>query len=137
MVDANTETTLYERTPKQEGRHGYVVVGHYDPNKYILARLCPFCGKGSQVTIPSQGLWDWEHGKFVQDAMPDLTPAEREIVMTGTHQKCFDDAFADDEDYDPQGEEPVEGCPDCGKDTLVTDPSDEDQTVCANCGWRA
>ena len=30
-------------------------------------------------------------------------------------------------------EEPVEGCPDCGQDTVV---EDEDGVYCSSCGWR-
>lgn len=100
---------LYDSTPLQEGRNGYKIVGHTDSDKYTLLRKCPFCGQQAHVAVPAQGLWDWEHGQFVQVAMPGLTPDEREIVMTGTHPACFDAVFADDEDYDPQGEDPNYG----------------------------
>lgn len=36
---------------------------------------------------------------------------------------------------DHSDEEPVEGCPDCGLDT-VTDDEDTGGTLCVACGWR-
>lgn len=92
--------------PMQPGRIGYVVLaaendGEKDYEHYVVLRACPFCTKRAEVTVPSQGLWDWEHGTFVQTAFPDLNDSEREIVMTGTHQSCWDEAFPpEDEDYD-------------------------------------
>lgn len=35
---------------------------------------------------------------------------------------------------DTTPDEPIEGCPDCGADTLVADPDTE--VVCTSCGWR-
>jgi hypothetical protein len=84
-----------------QGRPGYVVVNasmvedrglpySLSPNEYLIVRDCSFCGKGAVTVVPAQGLWDWEHGKFAQDAFPDLTADQREQVMTGTHSECWD-----------------------------------------------
>lgn len=92
-----------------QGRPGYVVVNAsmvedndlpvmLDPNEYLIVRDCPFCGKGCVTVVPAQGLWDWEHGKFAQQAFPDLTATEREQVMTGTHGECWDRYMKDPED---------------------------------------
>lgn len=43
----------------------------------------------------------WDGGMKIQDAMPDLSPADREFVMTGITQDEWDDMF-------PQGDEPDE-----------------------------
>ena len=101
--------------PSQEaaGRHGYVVVRAMDTMNlhpedgpgpkvdhanYVIIRDCPLCNKESRVIVPAQGLWNWEHGEFVQRAFPELSAGEREQVMTGMHEDCFDDAFKDEED---------------------------------------
>jgi hypothetical protein len=84
-----------------QGRPGYVVVNAsmvedndlpvvLDRDEYLIVRDCPFCDKGAVTVVPSQGLWDWEHGTFAQAAFPDLTAGEREQVMTGTHDACYD-----------------------------------------------
>lgn len=74
----------------QAGRHGYFVTKGVKPDTYTVHRRCQFCQKMAHTTVPAQGLWDWEHGKFAQDAFPDLTVDEREQVMTGTHPACWD-----------------------------------------------
>jgi hypothetical protein len=61
-----------------------------------------FCGKTAEFQIEdetgdiAQGIWDWEHGKgYVQD-IPGLNPAMREILMTGSHDECFNQAFPEE-----------------------------------------
>ena len=89
-----------------QGRPGYVVVNasmaedrnlpvNLGPDEYLIVRTCTFCGKGTATVVPAQGLWDWEHGKFSQVAFPNLTAGEREQVMTGTHDACYDKFMKD------------------------------------------
>jgi hypothetical protein len=33
---------------------------------------------------------------FVQNALPELTPGQREQLMNGSHEACFDAAFPDE-----------------------------------------
>ena len=86
--------------PSQEaaGRHGYVVHSRRDLDTYLLIRDCPFCGQETRTIVPSQELWDWEHGAFAQVAFPTLTADEREQVMTGTHGECWDKYMKDPEE---------------------------------------
>lgn len=90
------------------GRRDYVVINasmgeKIDPpialrhDEYLIIRDCNICGNESRVIVPAQGLWDWEHGKFVQQAMPDLNPEQREMVMTGTHLACWDSMMGGEE----------------------------------------
>ena len=92
-----------------QGRPGYVVVNAamvedmdlpivLDPDEYLIVRDCTFCGKGAVTVVPAQGLWDWEHGTFAQNAFPNLTASEREQVMTGTHPECWDKFMSDPEE---------------------------------------
>lgn len=84
-----------------QGRNGYVVVNAsmaedhglsvaLRHDEYLIIRDCQFCGREARTIVPSQGLWDWEHGKFAQQAFPHLTADLREQVMTGTHPECWD-----------------------------------------------
>lgn len=91
-------TRKIEDFQPQFGRVGYVVLRSEDRGSYTILRKCPLCGKPSEVEVPAQGLWEWEHGAFVQKAFPDLTPGQREQVMNGAHEDCFDQAFREDED---------------------------------------
>lgn len=59
---------------------------------------CFFCGEQSSVEMPYQAWMLYQSGMFIQEAWPEATPAEREILISGSHEKCFDDAFKEDED---------------------------------------
>lgn len=109
----------------QPGRSGYFVTKGVQMDTYTIHRRCPFCGELAHVTVPGKGLWAWEHGEFVQVAFPDLNAEEREMVMTGTHGACWDEAFP----------EPEEGCPNGCGDTVEYD-EEMDTVVCLKCGWR-
>lgn len=37
-------------------------------------------------------------GPMVQDAFPRLSATEREVLMSGSHGKCFEDAFSDEDE---------------------------------------
>lgn len=39
----------------------------------------------------------WETGTYIQDAMPQATPDEREFVLTGVTKAEWDEAFGDDD----------------------------------------
>jgi|TARA_Y100000034_G_scaffold113196_1_gene147892 hypothetical protein len=52
---------------------------------------CVLCGNFGKVTMPLSGFVDCaENGKSVQDALPKLTAGERELLISGTHDACWD-----------------------------------------------
>lgn len=59
---------------------------------------CRFCGTTHTLTVDINDYFDWQNGKHIQDAMPYLTPAERELLISQTCQTCWDKMFADDEE---------------------------------------
>lgn len=54
--------------------------------------LCPRCHEPSQVRkLDPFAVNAWQNeGVFVQDAFPHLTKADRETLMSGYHDECFD-----------------------------------------------
>lgn len=103
-----------------------------------LHRTCMLCMKPSSVDVPRSVLVKMSSGEDVQSAWPESTPAQREIVITGTHESCFDDLTAESDSggaslFDPEAvakvgvvgpkalEDPVteeeDGAPSAGKDT--------------------
>lgn len=102
-------TRKLEDFPKQPNRPGYVILRTDDPGVYTMLRTCPLCGQPSEVDVPAQGLWDYEHGAFVQKAFPGLSAAEREMVMNGSHEACFNAAFAEPDDEDDFGDNDPDG----------------------------
>jgi hypothetical protein len=67
-------------------------------------RWCPICKKPSEVKEVSQeGIeaWSLGTGEYVQYAFPTKTAAERDTILIGTHEMCYDDEFPEDEDEEP------------------------------------
>ena len=59
---------------------------------------CRFCGTTHTLTVDINDYFNWQEGTHIQDAMPYLTPAERELLISQTCQTCWDKMFADDEE---------------------------------------
>jgi hypothetical protein len=58
---------------------------------------CIVCKEQAVVFVPEAGLKAWTKGALIQVAFPDTTPDERELLLTGTHPKCWDSMFGGDE----------------------------------------
>lgn len=51
-----------------------------------------------ELPITDKDLAELEKGKLIQDAMPNLTPDQREFFLTGVTPEEWDEAFGGDED---------------------------------------
>ena len=84
---------------------GSVISYHMQSSDWIQFRIRnPFNGeaffKTLPVTLPQ--LMQWANGAFIQDAMPQLSAGDREILISGIDEATFDALFADsDEDQRP------------------------------------
>lgn len=60
-----------------------------------ITRMSPMTGKKNSMEIEvTQAQLDmWKGGVLIQDAMPNLTPDEREFIMTGTTAEDWDAMF--------------------------------------------
>ncbi len=66
-----------------------------------VGRACPFCGKPTKVLMPLEAYRAWQAGAYVQVAWPQGTADEREVLISGTCAKCWDEMIPDeDEDED-------------------------------------
>ena len=50
-----------------------------------ITRVSPFSNKKStlEIDVTARQIASWEKGELIQDAMPNLTPAEREFIEFG------------------------------------------------------
>ena len=50
-----------------------------------ITRVSPFSNKKStlEIDVTARQIASWEKGELIQDAMPNLTPAEREFIKFG------------------------------------------------------
>ena len=56
--------------------------------KIDVAIICPFCGGDHAVKVNLAQYEAWQNGELIQNAMPDLTPTEREQLISGLCPKC-------------------------------------------------
>lgn len=57
---------------------------------------CVVCHEPSMVVgIPLDGYRRWKAGQHVQDALPELSASDREILISGTHSDCWDRLWGD------------------------------------------
>ena len=67
----------------------------------LLKPTCQRCGTTVHISVLQPDFEKWQGGELIQDAMPYLSPDEREILISGTCGPCFDRMFGegDDEEY--------------------------------------
>jgi hypothetical protein len=65
-------------------------------NTMPLNVTCKSCRKDVELRVPFDQWTEWQTGKFVQDAFPHLTAGEREMLISGLCEKCFDKLFNDE-----------------------------------------
>jgi hypothetical protein len=64
----------------------------------FLAPRCPVCRKRSEVEMDIADLLDWTGGKMIQDVFPEMSKEDREVLISGTHPKCFNELFPPEEE---------------------------------------
>lgn len=68
--------------------------------KMIRTDICQVCGQDSVVAVSDESYEKLKAGAFVQEAFPELSPGDRELLISGMHPECWDSLFADDEEDD-------------------------------------
>ena len=63
--------------------------------RFDVDLTCPLCGKGHTVEVSLAGYIEWKRGEFIQNAMPDLTPTEREQLISCLCSKRQAEMFGD------------------------------------------
>lgn len=58
---------------------------------------CPLCGKETIIEVEEAAWEQFKAGELAQNCFPDLSPDEREMLISGICPECFDKAFPDEE----------------------------------------
>ena len=63
-----------------------------------ITRVSPFSNKKTtlEIDVTARQIASWEKGELIQDAMPNLTPAERDFIKMGITPDEWDDIFGVD-----------------------------------------
>lgn len=61
----------------------------------LINRVSRLTGKRHQleIDVTAEQLENWRNGELIQVAMPNLSPNEREFIMTGVTKEEWDEAF--------------------------------------------
>ena len=54
---------------------------------------CLYCGRHGQVQLTETEHYALHTEPYIQKALPNRTPGEREQIKTGIHPECFDALF--------------------------------------------
>lgn len=65
----------------------------------VKTKACPMCQKEHEVEVNQDDLRDYLMGKgekrFIQNAFPYLTPAQREQIVSGYDDSCWKKLWAE------------------------------------------
>jgi len=64
----------------------------------VQTPLCYHCKMYGEVVVDREGYDKWIAGYLIQDALPELSIALREQMISGTHEKCWDEMMKPLED---------------------------------------
>ena len=57
-----------------------------------------------EIPVTPEQLRSWEEGALIQRAMPNLTSAQREFIISGITEEEWNDAFPEEDDDDSDEE---------------------------------
>ena len=78
----------------------YVIISISIEREVMIMRIdvsiiCPFCHEDHAVEVNLAQYEAWQNGELIQNAMPDLTPTEREQLISGLCPKCQAEMFGE------------------------------------------
>lgn len=71
----------------------------------VTTPACMVCGETSEITVETFPLNTWRNGALLQNAFPEMTSDERELLKTGTHPACWDVLNPDEDDEWYEGDD--------------------------------
>jgi putative SOS response-associated peptidase YedK len=95
---------MMEDNPLSAGTRAHwrnVLIEAATDRKFVMVTTnpCPVCHKRSEFVLDSLDVQRWIDGELIQEAMPYLTPVEREALVSGVcSDKCWNELWADSDD---------------------------------------
>ena len=63
----------------------------------MITKICPKCNKPSYVDIPKDAYEAWQMGMCIQNAWPDGSATDREVLISGICPECQKETFEDEQ----------------------------------------
>lgn len=65
----------------------------------VITASCIHCGKRSRLTVDAERYGRWHDRELtLSEAFPDLSLGEKELLMTGIHDECWDIMFKEEKE---------------------------------------
>ena len=71
--------------------------------------VCLHCEEQSIVEIDVEGYHKWRSGMLLQDAFPGMDLYKREMLLTGTHPKCWEEMFEEFNEEEVEYDDGIQG----------------------------
>lgn len=66
-------------------------VDPHNPAFVTVHADCPVCKARSFIRVPTEPFMEWWVNNIpVVEALPDLTDGQRQILIDGTHEECYE-----------------------------------------------
>lgn len=62
-------------------------------SKIKVTTICPVCQQTHIIECSNKGYQAYERGALIQQALPELPPEEREMLVSGICPKCWNIVF--------------------------------------------
>lgn len=72
---------------------GVVGIASQRGDRITVVTGCPFCHKRSTLEVSEAAYERWQAGELVQNAFPDLDKAQREQLVSGFCDPCWQQVF--------------------------------------------
>ena len=63
-----------------------------------VTKPCLHCNETSTLTVDADAYRSWKSGVLIQEAFPDMTADDRELLISGIHPACWDAMFGAEEE---------------------------------------
>lgn len=64
----------------------------------VKTKTCTVCGEYEVWSLNRQAVESWQGGEYIQNAFPDMSIEDRELLISGTHPACWTKLFGEDDD---------------------------------------
>jgi len=79
---------------------GYATIGYPDrkDGNMLLNKICPNCGTETVFNLNKKDYDEWMRGKLIQTVFPEFTPMQRETMITGFCEPCWEALMIDEDE---------------------------------------
>jgi len=64
----------------------------------VNSPVCPVCGNHTVFFLSNEERAAMNSGKLIQDALPEWTAEQREVLISGTHPQCWTSLYGEEND---------------------------------------